>query len=496
MVMTIEPTAQEQYMLELVNRARLNPQAEVDRNPYVAALNEDLAPGTISNTPKQALAFNLQLINSSRQHSQWMLDTDIFSHTGINGSNPGARMQGAGYQFTGSWTWGENIAWMGTTGTPNVTAFVAAEHDNLFDSAGHRKNILNDNFKEIGIGTLTGVFQGYNAVMTTQNFAKSGTASFITGVAFNDLVTDDDFYTVGEGLGGITVNALRQSDNQLFSTFTYASGGYQLALDPGTYTVSFSGGGLSTTVTQTVTLGSLNFKLDLATDKLPVTPTPGVTLTGTSANNTLTGGNGNDTLSGLAGNDILNGLNGNDMLFGGTGNDTLDGGNGDDQLDGGDGIDRLLGGAGNDILVGGLGVDTLIGGDGSDRLNGNAGNDILTGGVGGDFFVFDSNSAFTSSAFGVDKVTDFASGVDKIVLDQTTFGAITPAQIAIVNTDSLAAISMAQIVYSLGTGNLFFNQNGSVSGYGTGARFATIDNDNNSATIAPVLMVADFQIVA
>ncbi|HBE16383.1 MAG TPA: hypothetical protein DEG17_05185 [Cyanobacteria bacterium UBA11149] len=81
--MAIEPTAHEQYMLELVNRARLNPQAEVDRNPYVADLNEDLAPGTISNTPKQALAFNLQLIDAARQHSQWMLDTDTFFWSGV-----------------------------------------------------------------------------------------------------------------------------------------------------------------------------------------------------------------------------------------------------------------------------------------------------------------------------------------------------------------------------------------------------------------------------
>ncbi|HBY77344.1 MAG TPA: hypothetical protein DEG47_10170, partial [Cyanobacteria bacterium UBA11148] len=111
-------------MLELVNRARLNPDAEVARNPYVSDLNEDLAPGTISNTAKQPLAFNFQLIDAARKHSQWMLDTDTFSHTGAGGSTPTQRMQAAGYQFTGSWASGENIAWKGTTGTPDVTAFV------------------------------------------------------------------------------------------------------------------------------------------------------------------------------------------------------------------------------------------------------------------------------------------------------------------------------------------------------------------------------------
>ncbi|HAG83459.1 MAG TPA: calcium-binding protein [Cyanobacteria bacterium UBA12227] len=483
----LEPTAHEQYMLELVNRARLNPDAEVARNPYVSDLNEDLAPGTISNTAKQPLAFNFQLIDAARKHSQWMLDTDTFSHTGAGGSTPTQRMQAAGYQFTGSWASGENIAWKGTTGTPDVTAFVAAQHDSLFDSAGHRKNILNDTFKEIGIGILTGVFNGYNAVMTTQNFAKSGSATFLTGVAFNDLVTDDNFYTVGEGLGGIKVDAIRQSDNQLFSTYTFGSGGYQLALDPGTYTVNFSGGLLNTTFTQTVTLGSQNIKLDLATDQLTPLPTLGLNLIGTISNDILTGGDGNDTLDGREANDTLSGLNGNDILLGGSGNDILDGGNGDDQLDGGTGADRLLGSNGNDILVGG---------GNADRLNGGAGNDTLTGSAGSDKFVFDSGRTFSGSDFGVDSITDFVTGVDKIVVDQTTFGSITSSQIAIAANDSLAATSTGLIVYSQGTGNLFYNQNGSLAGLGTGSQLATIDNDNNSLTAAPALTTADFQIVA
>ncbi len=46
-----------------------------------------------------------------------MLNTDVFSHTGANGSSAGGRVSAAGYAFTGAWTWGENIAWRGTTGT-------------------------------------------------------------------------------------------------------------------------------------------------------------------------------------------------------------------------------------------------------------------------------------------------------------------------------------------------------------------------------------------
>lgn len=262
-----QPTANEQYMLELVNRARSAPQAEANR--YGIGLNDGLSPGEINSSRKQPLAFNFDLIDSSRVHSQWMLNTDTFSHTGAGGSSAGDRMRSAGYTFTGSWTWGENISWRGTTGTPNVTSFVGAQHEGLFESPGHRTNILNNNFKEIGIGVLTGEFSGYNAVMTTQNFAKSGSFTFLTGVAYDDSVTDDDFYTVGEGLGGITVTATRQSDNAEFTTTTYGSGGYQIALEAGEYDVTFSGGGLSNDIEQTITINSQNIKLDLATDELP-----------------------------------------------------------------------------------------------------------------------------------------------------------------------------------------------------------------------------------
>ncbi|MEO1093838.1 MAG: CAP domain-containing protein [Cyanobacteria bacterium J06638_28] len=264
----VRPTAQEQYMLELVNQARFAPNTEAAQ--YGIDLNQGLASGQISSSAKQPLAFDFNLIESARDHSEWMLNTDTFSHTGANGSSAGDRMRSAGYAFTGSWTWGENIAWRGTTGTPNVTQFVTAQHRSLFLSPGHRTNLLNDNFKAIGVGILTGEYNGYNAVMVTQNFARSGSSTFLTGVAFDDSVIDDDFYTVGEGLGNIQVTATRQSDQKTFSTRTYNSGGYQVALTPGTYDVTFSGGEIAQTIQETVTINAKNVKLDLATDQLPV----------------------------------------------------------------------------------------------------------------------------------------------------------------------------------------------------------------------------------
>lgn len=154
----------------------------------------------------------------------------------------------------------------------------------------------------------------------------------------------------------------------------------------------------------------------------------------------------------------------------------------------GGGDNTFQGGLGADNVTGGDGNDTLNGGGGDDQLAGNAGDDILTGGAGNDQFFFRSNSAFNAADFGFDRITDFAIGSDQILLSQTTFGTITSAQIAFVNTDLAAETSDGLIVYSRATGKLFFNQNGAAVGLGTGALFATLDG-------APSLTTNDFQIV-
>ena len=72
-----QATAYEQLMLELVNAAR----AKVGAQP---------------------LAFNGYLNSSADSHTNWMIATDTFSHTGVNGSAPTTRMKSAGYVFSGS----------------------------------------------------------------------------------------------------------------------------------------------------------------------------------------------------------------------------------------------------------------------------------------------------------------------------------------------------------------------------------------------------------
>jgi serralysin len=264
----LQPTAEEQYLLELINRARANPQYEVAANPHVSSLNDNLPPGTLDAGAKPPLAFESALIKASRSHSRWMLDADVFSHTGNDGSDAGKRMVDAGYRFVGASSWGENLSWQGTTGNLDVAKSIEIQHNGLFQSPIHRRNLMNREYKEIGLGVLTGNFKGYNTAMITQNFAVTGNQAFLTGVIYNDAIVDDDFYTIGEAVSDISIKAVRQSDGESFSTTNFVSGGYSLALEPGIYTVTFSGEDLNRSVTQTVTIGETNVKLDLATDAL------------------------------------------------------------------------------------------------------------------------------------------------------------------------------------------------------------------------------------
>ncbi len=119
------------------------------------------------------LELERNLNESSEDHSSWMLDTDRFSHTGQGGSSATQRMQAAGFDLSGSWRTGENIAWQSERGAPGISDDIAQLHQNLMNSPGHRANILNPDFKYIGIGIEEGDMQGYDAVMVTQNFAAT-----------------------------------------------------------------------------------------------------------------------------------------------------------------------------------------------------------------------------------------------------------------------------------------------------------------------------------
>ena len=182
---------------------------------------------------------------------------------------------------------------------------------------------------------------------------------------------------------------------------------------------------------------------------------------------------GNNTLNGGAGNDILTayGSSGNNLLFGDDGNDYLDisGSSFFDNESGEFGSNRSFG---NNTLNGGAGNDTLTasGSTGNNLLSGGDGNDYLTGGNGTDTFAFDNSQE------GVDSLYDFNPTNDLIQVSADGFGGelSTPSLSANQFTiGTSATTSEERFIYNDITGALFFDLDGSASGF-TQVKFAQL----------------------
>ncbi|MGK5522375.1 CAP domain-containing protein, partial [Micromonospora sp. URMC 107] len=102
-----------------------------------------------------ALGIDDKLTTAAQRHSQDQADHRNMSHTGSDGSDPGDRLDRVGYAWR---TYGENVAW--NQQTP------AAVMDAWMNSPGHRANILNCAFTEIGVGVASS-----NGPYWTQVFA-------------------------------------------------------------------------------------------------------------------------------------------------------------------------------------------------------------------------------------------------------------------------------------------------------------------------------------
>ncbi|MBX3423992.1 MAG: carboxypeptidase regulatory-like domain-containing protein [Pirellulaceae bacterium] len=264
-VVDISPVGQ--LIVELVNRGRANPAVEAARHGI--GLNSGIPANSISTAAKAPLAPNQILTNTANAHSSDMLQKQYFAHDSRDGKTPGQRMSNAGYSFT---LWGENLAYVGQTGSPVNPVNQALEvHSQLIKStSGHRQTIFDPRFQEIGIGAPQGTFRGASVLMVTQDFGSRVGDKFLTGVAFVDNLTRDNFYTVQwvggqykhEGKAGVKIRAENVLSGAAFETTTGSSGGYALQLPNGTYVVTASGGGINTTKVTNVTLQGQNVKMD------------------------------------------------------------------------------------------------------------------------------------------------------------------------------------------------------------------------------------------
>jgi hypothetical protein len=270
-----DPSNDQQYWLELVNRMRMNPSAELDLlvnltspgtwdspksdDPSVAAALDfygtDAATlssqwSTLVSAPP--VAWNGSLAQSAGTYSDIMVTQDRQDHN-LDGQTLSQRILAGGY--SSQWLeFGENLFATTQSATHGHGGFVLDWGDGNGATTGfgsgiqdpplHRIATMDDAYKEIGIGYQNGAIPGTNVEATgplvvTQHFGSSyridGTTyisdAILTGVIFADNLLADAFYTPGEGWAGIVIQVFDDVTNTLLASGTSnAAGGFNIPL--------------------------------------------------------------------------------------------------------------------------------------------------------------------------------------------------------------------------------------------------------------------------
>lgn len=108
----------------------------------------DLHNATRKKHGLRSLCVDPELTRAARAHSKEMIEKGYFRHESFDGETVGARLERFGYDW---YTSGENIAWgTGSRSKPDD------RFKGWMNSPGHRSNILDGDFREVGVGTASG----------------------------------------------------------------------------------------------------------------------------------------------------------------------------------------------------------------------------------------------------------------------------------------------------------------------------------------------------
>jgi hypothetical protein len=267
------PTNEQQYMLELINRARADGSAEAARLG-LSSLQE--GPPMIGNEPwtiensAQPLSWNPLLAEAAQGQADLLNSGDQFflgvsPHT-YGGETPDQRISDTGYVTapysgpttpSGAYPGPENVAEEISQGTggytgDNLISAISRAHDGLFTDLmtpgrGHRETTMLGFFREVGIGISVGTDNqkdpgqpggGFDSLYIVQDFStQPGQSPLLTGVVYYDA-NGNSSYDPGEGISGVTVNVTGSS----YYAVTTTSGAYSVPVPgDGTYNLTFSG---------------------------------------------------------------------------------------------------------------------------------------------------------------------------------------------------------------------------------------------------------------
>lgn len=277
LLLSLDPSPEAQELLVHLNRMRVDPQGELavlftSLNPLLArdpdanqAIDyfDDPTSASIqadwpSLAPVDPLVWNESLYNAALSHSELMRQRDEQSHQLTGEPSYTERFVNAGY--TGLMAAGENIFAYAKSPFHAHSAFAI---DWGVPSRGHRLNIMDGSFREVGIGVVADSSSSTQVgpLLVTQDFAsRAGFGGpYLVGVAYADS-NGNGRYNVGEGRGSVQITLSGAAGT--FVTTTMSAGGYQIQVPPGDYMVTASGGSFAGTSRVPVRVGGSSVEVD------------------------------------------------------------------------------------------------------------------------------------------------------------------------------------------------------------------------------------------
>lgn len=112
------------------------------------------------------LNLNNQLSQAAALKARNMFEENYWAHNSPSGKTPWFFIKGSGYNYIFA---GENLAKGFTTTDEVVSAWMA--------SPEHRKNIVSNNYSDIGFAVVTGSLNGEETVLIVEMFGNQGTRS-------------------------------------------------------------------------------------------------------------------------------------------------------------------------------------------------------------------------------------------------------------------------------------------------------------------------------
>lgn len=296
-------SSQEQELLEWINQMRNDPKITLDRilrssdtsfdayDAYVKAAWDYAYSGDLAKALQELksdwddlgsglapLAFSKTLLSIANTHTEEMVSKNSYFHSEeladqLSGLYSSCGENVYGYKYPSGMM---SYSRYNPDGEPvNIGLTLASFFHSAFaidwgnDSEfPHRANIMSENYTEIGISI--GQTQDKTAYVTEEfggtNVNASG-GSWLLGVIYDDM-NNSGYYDTGEGLSNkitVTIKQLNSvgapTGNSVVIT-PFTSGGYQILLANGVYSVTVNGPSFEKSAEKIVAIAGKNVKLD------------------------------------------------------------------------------------------------------------------------------------------------------------------------------------------------------------------------------------------